>query len=94
MPPPEMVFSRSPVTPASVNSASAGVVLGGIRTEFIGWRGLAALATIAAAQTSAHGGSLVAGYQAAFLVSIGISVAAILVVAVQMRTPAASKGTA
>jgi MFS family permease len=56
--------------------------------------GLAALATIAAAQTSAHGGSLVAGYKAAFLVSIGISVVAILIVAVQMRTRAAPKGTA
>jgi MFS family permease len=45
--------------------------------------GLAALATIAAAQTRAHDGSLVAGYKAAFLVSIGISVAAVLIVAVQ-----------
>ena len=56
--------------------------------------GLAALATIAAAQTSAHDGSLVAGYKAAFLVSIGISVAAILIVAVQMRTRASAKDTA
>ncbi|MGH3299028.1 MAG: hypothetical protein ACRDP7_45280 [Trebonia sp.] len=46
------------------------------------------------AQASAHDGSLVAGYKAAFLVSIGISVAAILSVAVQMRIRAAAKGTA
>jgi MFS family permease len=56
--------------------------------------GLAALATVAAAQTRAHDGSLVAGYQAAFLVSIGISAAAILIVAVQMRTRTAPEGTA
>jgi MFS family permease len=56
--------------------------------------GLAALATIAAAQTSAHDGSLVAGYKAAFLVSIGISVVAVLIVAVQMRTRAGAKDTA
>ena len=36
--------------------------------------GLAALATIAAAVTNSHHGSLVSGYKAAFLVSIGISV--------------------
>ncbi len=36
--------------------------------------GLAALATIAAAVTNAHHGSLVTGYKAAFLVSIGLSV--------------------
>ena len=55
--------------------------------------GLAALATIAAAQTSAHDGSLVAGYKAAFLVSIGISVVAVLVVANQMKTRAAPRAT-
>ena len=47
--------------------------------------GLAVLATIAAAQTNAHGGSLVRGYQAAFLTAIGIAAAAVLIVAVQMR---------
>jgi MFS family permease len=47
--------------------------------------GLAALATIAAAQTNAHDGSLVVGYRAAFLVAIGIIVAAVLIVAIQMR---------
>jgi MFS family permease len=57
--------------------------------------GLAVLATIAAAVTNAHHGSLVAGYKAAFLVSIGISVAAVLIVAIQMRTPIdAPDGTA
>jgi len=48
--------------------------------------GLAALATVAAAQTAARAGSLVAGYRAAFLVAIGISAAAVLIVATQMRT--------
>ncbi|WP_194922557.1 MFS transporter [Catenulispora pinisilvae] len=48
--------------------------------------GLAALATIAAAQTNAHGGSLVTGYRASFAVAIGICVAAVLIVAIQMRT--------
>jgi MFS family permease len=47
--------------------------------------GLAALATIAAAATNAHHGSLVSGYRAAYLVAIGIVVAAIGIVAVQMR---------
>jgi MFS family permease len=47
--------------------------------------GLAALATVAAAQTSAHHGSLVSGYRAAFLVAIGISVVAVLIVGLQMR---------
>jgi MFS family permease len=53
--------------------------------------GLAALATIAAAQTSGHDGSLVAGYQAAFLMAIGISLIAVLIVAVQMRTRTAER---
>jgi MFS family permease len=57
--------------------------------------GLAVLATIAAAVTNAHHGSLVAGYKAAFLVSIGISVVAVLIVAIQMTTPiGAPDGTA
>jgi EmrB/QacA subfamily drug resistance transporter len=47
--------------------------------------GLAALATIAAARTNAHGGSLVIGYRAAFVVAVGISVVAILIVVIQMR---------
>ena len=47
--------------------------------------GLAALADVASAVTNSHDGSLVSGYQAAFLVSIGISVLAILIVAIQMR---------
>jgi hypothetical protein len=53
--------------------------------------GLAALATIAAAQTSGHDGSLVAGYQAAFLMAIGIILIAVLIVAVQMRTRTAGR---
>jgi EmrB/QacA subfamily drug resistance transporter len=53
--------------------------------------GLAALATIATAQTSAHEGSLVAGYQAAFLMAIGIILIAVLIVAVQMRTRTAER---
>jgi MFS family permease len=56
--------------------------------------GLAVLATIAAAQTSARDGSLVAGYKAAFLVSIAISVVAVLIVAIEMRTRTAPKETA
>jgi EmrB/QacA subfamily drug resistance transporter len=56
--------------------------------------GLAALATIAAAVTNAHHGSLVSGYKAAFLASIGLSVLAVLTVAIHMRTRAAPKGTA
>ena len=47
--------------------------------------GLAALATIAAARTSAHGGSLVSGYKVTFLVSAGIVVVAILIVVILMR---------
>ena len=35
--------------------------------------------------TSAHDGSLVSGYRAAFLVAIGISVMAVLIVGLQMR---------
>jgi EmrB/QacA subfamily drug resistance transporter len=54
--------------------------------------GLAALATIAAAQTNAHHGSLVSGYKAAFLVAIGISVVAVLIVAIQMRARTAPAG--
>jgi EmrB/QacA subfamily drug resistance transporter len=56
--------------------------------------GLAALATIAAAQTDAHHGSLVSGYKASFLVAIGIAVVAVLIVAIQMRARAAPLGTA
>jgi EmrB/QacA subfamily drug resistance transporter len=55
--------------------------------------GLAALATIAAAETNAHHRSLAIGYQTAFRVSIGLSVVAVLIVAVQMRTRAAQVET-
>jgi EmrB/QacA subfamily drug resistance transporter len=47
--------------------------------------GLATLATIAAARTSANHGSLVSGYKASFLVAVGIVVVAILIVVIQMR---------
>jgi MFS family permease len=47
--------------------------------------GLAALATIAAARTSAHHGSLVSGYQASFIVAAGIVVVALVSVVIQMR---------
>jgi EmrB/QacA subfamily drug resistance transporter len=53
--------------------------------------GLATLATIAAARTSAHHGSLVSGYKASFLVATGIVVVAVVIVVAQMRTPAAPK---
>jgi hypothetical protein len=46
--------------------------------------GLAGLAAIAVAVTNAHDGSLVSGYKAAFLVSIGTSIVAILIVAIEM----------
>jgi EmrB/QacA subfamily drug resistance transporter len=53
--------------------------------------GLAALATVAGTVTNAHRGALAVGYQAAFLVSIGLSIVAILIVAVEMRTRTGSK---
>ena len=52
--------------------------------------GLAALATIAAAQSNARHGSLAIGYQTAFRVSIGLSVVAVLIVAIQMKTRTAA----
>ena len=55
--------------------------------------GLAALATIAAARTSAAHGSLVSGYQASFLVAAGIVVVAFLIVVAQMRPHTVAKGT-
>jgi EmrB/QacA subfamily drug resistance transporter len=47
--------------------------------------GLAALATIAAARTSTHNGSLVSGYKASFLVAAGVVVVAFSIVVIQMR---------
>jgi EmrB/QacA subfamily drug resistance transporter len=55
--------------------------------------GLAALATIAAARTSAHHGSLVSGYKASFLVAVGIVVVAVIIVVIQMRTRTSPEGT-
>jgi MFS family permease len=55
--------------------------------------GLAALATIAAARTSAHHGSLVSGYKASFLVAVGIVVMAVIIVLIQMRTRSSPEGT-
>jgi len=54
--------------------------------------GLAALATIAAARTSAHHGSLVSGYKASFLVAVGIVVVAVIIVVIQMRTRTSPEG--
>lgn len=54
--------------------------------QAIGLAALATVATAATAVTNSHDGSLVSGYQAAFLVSIGISVLATLIVAIQMRS--------
>jgi EmrB/QacA subfamily drug resistance transporter len=53
--------------------------------------GLAALATVATAQTNANHGSLVSGYKAAFSVAIGIAVVAVLIVAIEMRTRRSQK---
>ena len=47
--------------------------------------GLAVLATVAAAVTNAHHGSLASGYRAAYLVAIGFAVLAVLIVAILMR---------
>jgi hypothetical protein len=46
---------------------------------------IAAIAALAGAQTSAHDGSLVAGYQATFSTAIGIILIAVLTVAIRMR---------
>jgi MFS family permease len=48
--------------------------------------GVAALATIAAARTSADHGSLVSGYRTSFLVATAMAVVAVLSVLIQMRT--------
>jgi MFS family permease len=56
--------------------------------------GLATLATIAAAVTSAHAGSLVSGYKASFLVATGIVVVALILVVVQTRTRTVSRHNA
>jgi len=55
--------------------------------------GLAALATIAAARTSADHGVLVSGYRASFLTATGIAFVAALIVVFQMRPGIVSKGT-
>ena len=47
--------------------------------------GLAVLATVAAAVTNSHHGSLASGYRAAYLVAIGFAVLAVLIVAILMR---------
>jgi MFS family permease len=47
--------------------------------------GLAVLATVAAAVTNNHHGSLAGGYRAAYLVAIGFAVLAALIVAIQVR---------
>ena len=55
--------------------------------------GLAALASIAAAQTSAHHGSLVSGYKTSFLLAAGIVVVAALIVTLQLGIRTAPKET-
>ncbi len=55
--------------------------------------GLAALATVAAAVTNAHHGSLASGYRSAYLVAIGFAVLAVLIVAIQMRARRSASGT-
>jgi heme/copper-type cytochrome/quinol oxidase subunit 4 len=50
--------------------------------------GLAALATIAAAQTTADHGSLVSGYRISFLVSAGIVAVAFATVVLRLRSGA------
>ena len=56
--------------------------------------GLAVLATVAAAVTNAHHGSLASGYGAAYLVAIGFAVLAVLIVAILMRARRSPGGTA
>jgi EmrB/QacA subfamily drug resistance transporter len=48
--------------------------------------GLAILATAAAAGTSGHGGSLVAGYRLSFLIATGLAVLAAIIVALQLSS--------
>ena len=55
--------------------------------------GLAALATIVATPTNAHHGSLASGYKASFLVATGITVAAALIVVIQMMARTGARGT-
>jgi MFS family permease len=84
-----LVFPTASVAVTSGVGAAERGLAGGlfVTAQQVGQAiGLAALATIAAAQTNAHDGSLVTGYKAAFLVSIGIAVTAVLIVAIQMRT--------
>ena len=56
--------------------------------------GLAVLATVAAAVTNAHHGSLASGYRSAYLVAIGFAVLAVLIVAILMRARRSPGGTA
>jgi EmrB/QacA subfamily drug resistance transporter len=55
--------------------------------------GLAVLATVAAAVTNAHHGSVASGYRSAYLVAIGFAVLAVLIVAIQMRARRSASGT-
>ena len=53
--------------------------------------GLAVLATVAAAVTNSHHGSLASGYRAAYLVAIGFAALAVLIVAILMRAQGSTK---
>ncbi len=55
--------------------------------------GLAVLASVAAAVTNAHHGSLASGYRSAYLVAIGFALLAVLIVAIQMRARRSASGT-
>jgi len=91
-----LVFPTASVAVTSGMGPSERGLAGGlfVTSQQVGQAvGLAALATIAAAQTGAHFGSLVSGYRASFLVATGIVVVAFILVVVQMRARTASKGT-
>ena len=89
-----LVFPTASVAVTSGVGASERGLAGGlfVTSQQVGQAiGVAALATLAAARTSARHGSLVSGYKASFLVAAGIVVVALLIVVVQMRTRIAPK---
>jgi MFS family permease len=88
-------FGIGLVFPAASVAVTSGIVAGErglagglfVTAQQVGQAiGLAALATIAAARTNAHHGSLVTGYKTSFLVAAGIVVVAIVIVLIQMRS--------
>jgi Major Facilitator Superfamily len=89
-----LVFPTASVAVTSGIGASERGLAGGlfVTSQQVGQAiGVAALATLAAARTSARHGSLVSGYKASFLVAAGIVVVALLIVVVEMRTRIAPK---